>query len=72
MIKTMTINLTYDDQSQMEKINFDDIIKGGKVTAIASYDLFKAMEIAEEVLDNSFDEACADARAAIDKVILGG
>ena len=68
-MKSITISIYYDDGQIPEDITFDSIVKGGKVTAIAAYDLFETMEIAEAALESSNDEICFEAMKKIHQII---
>ena len=43
---------------------------GGEVTAIANYDVFETMEIAEAAIDMSDTPECLEAKKDIDNIIL--
>ena len=65
----MTITIYFEDSKKPEGVTIGSMVNGGKVTAIAAYDMFKTMEIAEEALESSDCEICADAMQNINNVI---
>ena len=48
---------------------FGSVVNGGKVAAMAAYDMFETMEIAEAALEESTDDVCIEAREKIEDAI---
>ncbi len=71
-MKTMTITITFEDGVMPEPVAFGDNVLGGSVTALAAYDLFHTMDIAEAAFTNSNDERCIEAAEKIEKYIVHG
>lgn len=70
-IKVMTLAIYFDGEQVPENVTISSTVLGGTVTAMAAYDMFATMEIAEEALEASNCEICADAMEKIHSVITG-
>lgn len=68
-MKAMTIVVHFEEGQKPECVNFDSIVGGGKVTAIAAYNVVHTMEMAEETLDLSYDKRCIETRNKINEFI---
>lgn len=71
-MRTMTIVVKYKDDDTPEPVTFGDKVLGGEVTGLAAYDLMHTMEIAEGVLEESYDSACVEAMEKINSHIVHG
>ena len=69
-MKSMTIKISFEDGQFPGDITFGSLINGGTVTAMACYDIFKTMEIAEAALERSTDGDCIDAIKKINAAII--
>lgn len=69
-MKSMTIVVQFEEGQKPDKVNFDSVVCGGRVSAIAAYDVVHTMEIAEEALDKSDDNCCIQAKRKIDDYII--
>lgn len=65
----MTITVYFEDGATPGDATFGSVVNGGKVTAMAAYDLFETMEIAEATLEESNDEVCIAARKKIEDAL---
>ena len=54
-MKTITINITYDNPSDI-KIEIGDEILGGQVTAMSNSDLFMVLERIEDFLASTYSD----------------
>jgi hypothetical protein len=71
-MKAMTLTVYFQDgEKPPEDLRIGNQYAGGTVTAMASYDMFSTMEIAEEVLESSNDDRCIEAWEKIEKIIIG-
>lgn len=68
-MKAMTITVYYGEGQSPGDVTFGSIVNGGEVTAMAAYDLFETMEIAETALEASSDDICVEAREKVRKAI---
>jgi hypothetical protein len=68
-MKAMTIAVYFEDGTMPLDITIGSMVNGGKVSALATYDLFETMEIAEAALEESDDEICTEARDKIENAI---
>jgi hypothetical protein len=72
MKKAMTIVVVFEDGAKPEKVGFGDKVCGGEVVGLAAYDLMYTMEIAEQVLEESYDDECREAMEKINSHIVHG
>jgi hypothetical protein len=68
-MKAITIAIYFEDGAAPGGVTIGSEINGGKVTAMAVYDLFEASEIAEAALEECNAEVCIEAREKINSVI---
>jgi len=70
-MKAMTVTVYFEDgEMPPEELTIGSKFAGGHVTAMAAYDLFSTMEIAEQALEFSNDDKCIEAWEKIEKVML--
>ena len=71
-MKAMTLTVYFKNgEKPPEDLTVGSQYGGGTVTAMAAYDMFSTMEIAEEVLEHSSDDDCIEAWEKIEKVMMG-
>ena len=67
--RRMTIAIEFKDGQEPGDLNFDSVVNGGTVTAMANYDLFDALEVAEDALNECGSTRCMDALDTINEKI---
>jgi hypothetical protein len=60
-MKAMTITVYFGHGQTPDDVTFGSIVNGGTVGAIAAYDLFLTMKIAEAALEVRADDVCIQA-----------
>jgi hypothetical protein len=68
-MKAMTITVYFEEGQEPTPVTFGDKVLGGEVAALAAYDMFHTMEIAEAAIDESNDDKCIEARLKMDAFI---
>jgi hypothetical protein len=68
-MKAMTLTVYFEDGQSPGNATFGSIVNGGKVTAMAAYDMFETMEIAEAALEESNDKVCIEAKEKIEAAL---
>lgn len=71
-MKAMTIVVHFEEGQKPEPVGFDSIVCGGKVTALAAYDVIHTMEIAESAIEESDEPRCMSAMEKINTYIVHG
>ena len=72
-MKMMTVVLKYEDDDAMPPpLSLKDEVLGGRVTALAFYDVIHTMGIAEDVITESSEDACIKAVERINSHIIHG
>ena len=71
-MRAITLTVYFKDgDTPPEDLTIGQQFAGGSVTAMANYDMFSTMEIAEEALENSNDDRCIEAWEKIEKIMIG-
>jgi hypothetical protein len=69
-MKAMTITVYFEEGQKPGDATFGSMINGGTVTAIAAYDMFETMKIAESALEEIDNDVCIEAIGKINNVII--